>query len=153
MAKCAICEKGPHFGNAVSHSHRRSNKVWNANVKSVKVKVNGNAKKMYVCNIMSEHGETDNYKVSDCIKKINSYVKEDLMDAVVVNNKKVPDGIKERYLGEIAGQIDIDYDVLNDMNVEIIEDELLYISEKKKVRHDPYRTALAIFNYIVKELK
>ena len=44
-----ICEKGPHFGNAVSHSHRRSNKVWNANVKSVKVKVNGNAKKMYVC--------------------------------------------------------------------------------------------------------
>lgn len=39
MAKCAICEKGPHFGNAVSHSHRRSNKVWNANVKSVKVKV------------------------------------------------------------------------------------------------------------------
>ena len=49
MAKCAICEKGPHVGNAVSHSHRRSNKVWNANVKSVKVKVNGNAKKMYVC--------------------------------------------------------------------------------------------------------
>ena len=41
----------------------------------------------------------------------------------------------------------------DDMNVEIIEDELLYISEKKKVRHDPYRTALAIFNYIVKELK
>ena len=55
---------------------------------------------MYVCNIMSEHGETDNYKVSDCIKKINSYVKEDLMDVVVVNNKKVPDDIKERYLGE-----------------------------------------------------
>ena len=114
---------------------------------------NSKAKKMYVCNIMSEHGETDNYKVSDCIKKINSYVKEDLMDVVVVNNKKVPDDIKERYLGEIAGQIDIDYDVLNDMNVEIIEDELLYISEKKKVRHDAYRTALAIFNYIVKELK
>lgn len=114
---------------------------------------NSKAKKMYVCNIMSEHGETDNYKVSDCIKKINSYVKEDLMDVVVVNNKKVPDDIKERYLGEIAGQIDIDYDVLNDMNVEIIEDELLYISGKKKVRHDPYRTALAIFNYIVKELK
>ena len=49
MAKCAICEKGPNFGNAVSHSHRRSNKIWNANVKSVKVKVNGAAKKMYVC--------------------------------------------------------------------------------------------------------
>ena len=41
MAKCAICEKAAHFGNAVSHSHRRSNKIWKANVKSVKVKVNG----------------------------------------------------------------------------------------------------------------
>ena len=49
MAKCAICEKAAHFGNGVSHSHRRSNKIWNANVKSVKVKVNGGSRKMYVC--------------------------------------------------------------------------------------------------------
>ena len=50
MAKCAICEKGAHFGIAVSHSHRRNNKMWKANVKSVKVKVNDSqAKKMYVC--------------------------------------------------------------------------------------------------------
>ncbi len=49
MAKCSICEKAAHFGNAVSHSHRRSNKMWKANVKSVRVKMNGNFKKMYVC--------------------------------------------------------------------------------------------------------
>ena len=48
MAKCAICSKGAHFGNSVSHSHRRSNKIWSANVKSVKVNVNGASKKMYV---------------------------------------------------------------------------------------------------------
>ena len=47
MAKCAICEKGAHFGNNVSHSHRRSSKMWKSNVKSVKVKVDGGAKKMY----------------------------------------------------------------------------------------------------------
>ena len=45
MAKCAICEKGAHFGNNVSHSHRRSSKMWKSNVKSVKVKVDGGAKK------------------------------------------------------------------------------------------------------------
>lgn len=49
MAKCEICNKGVHFGNAVSHSHRRSNKIWKSNVKSVRVNLNGNAKKMYVC--------------------------------------------------------------------------------------------------------
>ena len=41
MAKCDVCGKGVHFGNNVSHSHRRSNAIWNANVKSVKCKVNG----------------------------------------------------------------------------------------------------------------
>ncbi len=38
MAKCAICEKGAHFGNNVSHSHRKSPKMWKSNVKSVRVK-------------------------------------------------------------------------------------------------------------------
>ena len=49
MAKCEISEKGAHFGIKVSHSHRRSNKMWKANVKSVKVKVNGGTQRMYVC--------------------------------------------------------------------------------------------------------
>ena len=48
MAKCAVCGKGVHFGNAVSHSHRRSNKIWKSNLKSVRVKVNGGTKKQYV---------------------------------------------------------------------------------------------------------
>ena len=48
MAKCAICDKGAHFGIAVSHSHRRNNKMWKANVKSVKVNVNGNAETFLV---------------------------------------------------------------------------------------------------------
>ncbi|MCI9067617.1 MAG: 50S ribosomal protein L28 [Lachnospiraceae bacterium] len=49
MAKCAICERGAHFGKKVSHSNRKSNKMWSSNVKSVRVKVNGGTRKMYVC--------------------------------------------------------------------------------------------------------
>ena len=41
MAKCAICEKGAHFGNNVSHSHRKTPKMWKSNVKSVRVKTEG----------------------------------------------------------------------------------------------------------------
>ena len=48
MAKCAICEKGAHFGNNVSHSHRKTPKMWKSNVKSVRVKTEGGSKKMYV---------------------------------------------------------------------------------------------------------
>ena len=49
MAKCEICGKGAHFGKAVSHSHRRSSRMWKSNVKSVRVNDNGSVKKMYVC--------------------------------------------------------------------------------------------------------
>lgn len=49
MAKCEICGKSVHFGNAVSHSHRRSNKMWKPNIKNVKVKVNGGTKRMHIC--------------------------------------------------------------------------------------------------------
>ena len=49
MAKCEICSKGVHFGNAVSHSHRRSNKIWNSNVKKVKCNMNGATRKLNVC--------------------------------------------------------------------------------------------------------
>ena len=59
MAKCSICNKGAHFGIAVSHSHRRSNKMWKSNVKSVRVKVNGAAKKMYVCTACLRSGKVE----------------------------------------------------------------------------------------------
>ena len=59
MAKCEICDKGAHFGNAVSHSHRRSNKMWKSNIKSVKVTVNGGAKKMYDCTSCLRSGKVE----------------------------------------------------------------------------------------------
>ena len=49
MAKCDICGKGVHFGNNVSHSHRRSNRIFHANVKRVKCMVNGTPTTMHVC--------------------------------------------------------------------------------------------------------
>ena len=49
MARCDVCGKGIHFGNNVSHSHRRTNATWNANVQNVRCKVNGGTKKLHVC--------------------------------------------------------------------------------------------------------
>ena len=64
MAKCAICEKAAHFGIKVSHSHRRSNKMWKANVKSVKVKVNGGTQRMYVCTSCLRSGLVERAKLN-----------------------------------------------------------------------------------------
>ena len=49
MAKCEICNKELTFGIKVSHSHRRSNRVWKPNVKRVKAIVNGTPRRINVC--------------------------------------------------------------------------------------------------------
>ncbi len=59
MAKCAICGKGAHFGHNVSHSNRKTNRMWKSNVKSVKALVNGAPKKMYVCTSCLKSGKVE----------------------------------------------------------------------------------------------
>ena len=59
MAKCDICGKGAHFGNNVSHSHRRSNRIWNSNVRNVKCKVNGASKRLHVCTQCLKSGKVE----------------------------------------------------------------------------------------------
>lgn len=59
MAVCAICGKGAHFGNNVSHSHRRSNRMWKSNIKRVTCKVNGSNQKMYVCTSCLRSGKVE----------------------------------------------------------------------------------------------
>lgn len=49
MAKCELCEKSAVFGIKVSHSHRRSNKMWKPNIRRVKVRIDGTPRRMYIC--------------------------------------------------------------------------------------------------------
>ena len=50
MAKCDVCAKGVSFGIQVSHSHRRSNRQWKANIRRVKAVLNnGTVKTVNVC--------------------------------------------------------------------------------------------------------
>ena len=55
MAKCAVCGKAAHFGNNVS----KSNRMWKSNIKSVKCKVNGTPKRLYVCTSCLRSGKVE----------------------------------------------------------------------------------------------
>ena len=49
MAKCEYCGKAVTFGIRVSHSHRRSNRCWKANIRRVKAIVDGSPKRVHAC--------------------------------------------------------------------------------------------------------
>ncbi len=49
MAKCDICGKGVSFGIKVSHSHKRSNRMFRPNIRRVKTVVDGKPCHLHVC--------------------------------------------------------------------------------------------------------
>ena len=49
MAKCDVCGKSVQFGNNVSHSHKKTKKMWRPNIKKIKVLDKGSVVKKNVC--------------------------------------------------------------------------------------------------------
>lgn len=47
--RCAICGKGPHYGNVVSHANNTRRRRWNPNLRRVRAVVNGANKRTRVC--------------------------------------------------------------------------------------------------------
>lgn len=114
-----------------------------------KTLINSNAKKIYVCNIMTEHGETDDFSVSDCVKTINKYISNNFIDVVLANESNIPDDIKNRYYSlESSKPILIDMEELNKMNVQVLSEKLAIIKNETVV-HDSLKTAFALFTYIM----
>lgn len=112
---------------------------------------NSRARVLYVCNAMTEHGETDNFKVSDHIKTLNKYLGEGVIDAVLANSKNIDIDIQERYKNlEQSEPVIIDEEVITNMNVELLNEDLVVIQDQM-VRHDTMKTAFAIFSYLIKE--
>lgn len=112
---------------------------------------NSPAKVLYVCNAMTEHGETDHFTVSDHIKMLNQYLGEGTIDAVLANSKHIDVDIQERYKSlEESEPVIIDAKQIKKLGVELIEEELVTIKDEQ-VRHDPVKTAFTIFSYLIKE--
>lgn len=49
MAKCESCGKSIQFGHSVSHSNKKTNRIWRPNIQRVKVMENGRAIRKYLC--------------------------------------------------------------------------------------------------------
>ena len=63
MAKCSVCGKSVLFGNAVSHSHRRSNKIFKPNVKRVNIQTETGNKRVYDCTSCLRSGRVQRAEV------------------------------------------------------------------------------------------
>lgn len=113
------------------------------------------AKKMYISNLMTQHGETDDFKVSDCITTLNKYMGEPFLDVVISSSTIIPEKIKQRYKDLeqsdpiLVDPMLIDEENVKKMNVELVKEDLTIIVNET-VRHDPMKTAFAVFSYLMR---
>lgn len=109
--------------------------------------IKANAKKIYVCNIMTQPGESDNYSVSDHINALYKHAGSDtLIDAVLVNNS-LPENMSEKYAQ--CGQLPVILDKQN-IKVDVVEKKLIEENKDGLVRHSSYRVARAVYYWFRK---
>ena len=107
------------------------------------------AKKIYVCNVMTQHGETDNYTVSDHIKAINKHVEENIFDIVIANSREFDSKVLEKYHKEKQEAVRIDYEEINKLGIELIENRDVGIVENNVIRHNAEKVSELIYDYII----
>ena len=133
--------------------------VPNLLIKDIAKAVNDSkAKKIYVCNIMTQPGETDGFSVSDHIKTLIKHAKYNkIMDAVLVNND-LPTELLAPYKDAGSEPVVVDKDEINRMGIEIvqknlIEDKRYEDGHSSFVRHSPSRLARIIYYWYRKKEK
>ncbi|MGM0380787.1 MAG: gluconeogenesis factor YvcK family protein [bacterium] len=90
---------------------------------------------VYICNLMTQAGETDNFSVSDHLKVFQQVPPEPVeFDHLLVNTRRPPKDLLEEYSREGAQPVNFDYSALKDMDVEIHADN--FIESGQHLRHD-----------------
>ncbi len=102
------------------------------------------AEKVYVCNLMTKHGETDNYKASDFVNTIHHYLGA-RVDRVIVNDGSFNQDLVETYAAEGSMPVRVDSAQLARL-VPYVVTQRLTLEDDRLARHDPDRLVRAIFH-------
>jgi len=100
------------------------------------------APKMYICNVMTQPGETENYTALDHLRAIDEHVGPNLVDVLVVNNGVPSERLLARYAEKCSIPVLVEQDEIEKSGVRVISADL--ISREDLVRHDPQKLSKLI---------
>lgn len=105
---------------------------------------------MYLCNAVTQPGETDNYTVGDHIELLNQYLDQKKIDVVIASNTKIDQEIVQKYESEEQKDlVKIDYGKISKIGVELIEEDLITV-EDNMIRHNSMKLSSLIFSYLMR---
>jgi uncharacterized cofD-like protein len=107
------------------------------------------AKKMYICNLFTQPGETDDFTVADHIDYIEKFLGKDSIDVVIANNRIMSSKLAIKYATtEQKDPVLLDEEELKNRHIYVISD-LLFKIEDNMYRHDSLKTGYLIFSYLM----
>lgn len=113
---------------------------------------NSKAKILYVCNMMTQPGETDNFTVTDHVKKLNEYLGKRKVDIVLANTGIIDEDMAKFYeTQEQKDPVIFDEENFDKYDVEVIDDDFTYITKNNLLRHDNIKLGFHIFYYLIKK--
>ncbi|WP_168118495.1 YvcK family protein [Paenibacillus sp. HB172176] len=104
------------------------------------------AVKLFVCNVMTQPGETDNYSVGDHLEAIYAHIGHHLFDYVIVNDGEIPPQVEAQYAELGSKAVHLDLDVLTQKGYKVIADRLVLF--RKFLRHDAERLSHHIYKLV-----
>jgi uncharacterized cofD-like protein len=96
--------------------------------------VASDALKLFICNVMTQPGETDGYTVSDHLDAIEAHVGAPLFHGVIVNNGEIPPDVLAKYAEEGSTAVVCDEEKLKARGIRVIADRLVKV--QTYLRHD-----------------
>ncbi len=100
------------------------------------------ALKIYICNVMTQEGETEGYTAPDHLRALYDHVGP-IADYCVVNSAEVPADTVEKYRAEGAEPVRVCREELESLGVSVLEFDLL-ARKGSLARHDPQKLAAAV---------
>ena len=111
------------------------------------------AKKIYVCNIMTQPGETDDYSVASHVNALLNHAGgHRILDAVLVNNS-LPAKISEGYAKSGSIPVRLDMENIAPTGVAVVSQKLIQENKEGLVRHSSHRVARAVYYWYRKSVK
>ncbi len=109
------------------------------------------AKVMYVCNMVTQPGETEGFKVSDHVKFLNQYLGEHKVDVVIANKGKIDEEMADRYGSlEQKDPVELDKKKTKSLVKKVISDDYVII-RNNLLRHNALKLSMHIFGFLLEQ--
>lgn len=108
--------------------------------------VASDAVKLFICNVMTQPGETDGYSVGDHLDAIHAHIGHHLFDYVIVNDGDIPPQVQSMYAEKGAKAVHLDLEEVTRRGYKVIADKLVMF--RTYLRHDAAKLSEHIYQLV-----